>query len=252
MVNSALSIGGLVGVLLSGGFVYWQIGRYAAPQVPESLFDERRVFVAYAAGLFVGAPLIFPFLFFLIALRNGALDSAVLDAGLLIAGTELAAWLVPRLRYFGRDVAAPFYALALRAGAAGILVVALMTSAYSPAPPAALEAPVVYAQAIAVVAVSTAAGYLAVRLPERRGLLAGSPFGAALFALFGYALIGGAVILDPLTGLLSAGLAVAGGTWVIFRLREPVLGRIPPPSGPARDRSSPTAYGRVDRGGPPS
>jgi hypothetical protein len=250
MVNSALSLGGLVGVLLSGGFVYWQIGRFAVPQVPESLFDERRVFVAYAAGLFVGAPLIFPFLFFLLALRNGAPDSAVLDVVILLIGTEFAAWLVPRVRYFGRDAAAPFYALALRAGASGILTVALVTSAYSPGPPPLAEAPVVFLQAIAVVAISTAAGYLAVRLPDRRGLLAGSPFGAGLFALFGYALIGGAEVLDPLTGLLAAGLALAGGTWVVYRLREPVLGRIPPPSGPVRDRSSPSAFGRVGGGGP--
>ncbi|MGI0156673.1 MAG: hypothetical protein ACREDE_11160, partial [Thermoplasmata archaeon] len=91
-----------------------------------------------------------------------------------------------------------------------------------------------------------------VRLPDRRGLLAGSPFGAALFALFGYVLIGGAEVLDPLTGLFSAALAVAGGTWVVFRLRDPVLGRIPPPSGPARALPSATAYGRVKRPhGPP-
>jgi hypothetical protein len=247
MVNTALSIGGLAGVLLSGGFIYWQIGRYAAPQVPETLFDERRLFIAYAVGLFVGAPLVFPFLFYLAALRNGALDVALLDLFLLLVGTELAAFLLRRARYFGQDAAGPFYALGMRTGAAGILTVALVTGAFSAGTPALAEIPVVFAQAVAVVAVSTSAGYLAVRLPERRGLLAGSPVGAAFFAVFGYALIGGAEVLDPATGLASALLAIAGSTWVIFRLRDTVLGRIPPPSGVAPKPAGTSAYGRVGR-----
>ncbi|MCI4346078.1 MAG: hypothetical protein L3K07_04925 [Thermoplasmata archaeon] len=247
MVNTALSVGGLAGVLLSGGFIYWQIGRYAAPQVPETLFEERRLFIAYAVGLFVGAPLILPFLFYLSALRNGALDVALLDLFLLLAGTEAAAYLTRRARYFGRDAAGPFYALSLRAGAAGILTVALVTGAFSPSAPQLAEIPVVFAQAVAIIAVSTAAGYLAIRLPDRRGLLAGSPIGAALFAVFGYALIGGAEVLDPATGFASAALAVAGSTWVIFRLRDTVLGRIPPPSGVVPKTASPSAYGRLER-----
>jgi hypothetical protein len=247
VVNTALSLGGLAGVLLSGGFVYWQIGRYAAPQVPETLFDERRVFIAYAAGLFVGAPLVFPFLFYLAALRNDAPDIALVDLLILLAGTELAAWMVRRLRYFGQDAAGPFYALALRAGASGILTIALVTAAFAAGAPALVTLPVTAVQAVAIVAVSTAAGYLAVRLPERRGLLGGSPFGAALFALFGYVLIGGAELLDPLTGLFAAALAVTGSTWVVFRLREPVLGRIPPPSGPVPAPSGRSSFGRKDR-----
>ena len=40
--------------LLAGGFVYWQVGRYAAPQVPVTLFDEKREVYAFVIGLFMG------------------------------------------------------------------------------------------------------------------------------------------------------------------------------------------------------
>ena len=59
-----LSLGALVGVGLSGGFVWWEVGRFAVPQVPVSLFDERRELIAYTAGLFVGVPLAVAFLLF--------------------------------------------------------------------------------------------------------------------------------------------------------------------------------------------
>jgi hypothetical protein len=231
VVNDALTVGGVAGILLSGGFVYWQIGRYAAPQVPQSLFDERKLFIAYAVGLFIGAPLTLPFLFYLAALSNGALPIALVDLGLLLAGTELAIYAFLRTRYFGETVSRPFYALAARVSAGGILVVALVTSTATALASSWVSDVLVALQSTAVVTVSAAAGYLAVRLPDRRGLLSGSPAGAALFAVFGYALIGGAEILDPATGAFSASLAVLGAGWVVYRLRDPVLGRIAPPTG---------------------
>jgi hypothetical protein len=50
MVYSPLAVGGFIGVLISGAFVYWEVGRYAAPQVPRSRFNEPRALWAYTAG----------------------------------------------------------------------------------------------------------------------------------------------------------------------------------------------------------
>lgn len=247
MVSEALTVGGVVGVVLSGGFVYWQIGRYAAPQVPRTLFDERKLFIAYAVGLFVGAPLTLPFLFYLAALTNGALPIALLDLGILLGGTELAIYLLLRTHYFGESDARPFYALASRVSAGGILVVALITGAVGGTFPSWGPLVVVAIQSIAVVTVSAAAGYLAVRLPERRGILSGSPAGAALFAVFGYALVGGGDLLDPATGSVSAALAVIGAGWVVYRLRDPVLGRIAPSTGVPPEARAESAYRRLGR-----
>jgi hypothetical protein len=57
VVVASLSLGAVAGVLLSAGFIWVEVGRYATPQVPETLFDERREIFAYTAGLFIGVPL---------------------------------------------------------------------------------------------------------------------------------------------------------------------------------------------------
>ncbi|MHB8351702.1 MAG: hypothetical protein ACYDFT_03285, partial [Thermoplasmata archaeon] len=138
MVDAALSIGGLAGVGLSGLFVYWQIGKYAAPQVPRSLFDERKVFLAYTVGLFAGIPLALFLLFFLDAFLVGAAVAAAIDLALLVIGSEVAQWAVLRSLYFGTGESGAFYALALRAGISGLLVLALVTQYFSAGPVGAL------------------------------------------------------------------------------------------------------------------
>ncbi|MGI0151414.1 MAG: hypothetical protein ACREC5_05710, partial [Thermoplasmata archaeon] len=175
MVDAALSIGGLVGVGLSGGFVYWQIGRYAAPQVPRSLFDERKVFLAYTVGLFAGIPLALFLLFFLDALALGATLSAILDLVLLVAGSELAQWAVLRSLYFGSGESGAFYALGLRAGISGLLALALVTQYFSAGTPTAEGILLVIAQSVAVLTVEVAAALLSVRSPARSGRTGGSP-----------------------------------------------------------------------------
>ncbi len=126
VVDLGLTVGALVGVLLSGGFVYTEIGRYATPQVPETLFDERREVFAYTAGLFVGIPLAIAFLFFLDSMANGAIPGAAIFLVGLVAGTEVAQWALLRSHYWGVGASGPFYALGYRAGIAGIFALAII------------------------------------------------------------------------------------------------------------------------------
>ncbi|MGI0155066.1 MAG: hypothetical protein ACREDE_02865, partial [Thermoplasmata archaeon] len=126
MVDLGLTLGAVVGVLLSGGYVYVEIGRFATPQVPETLFEERREVFAYTAGLFVGIPLAIAFLFFLTAMANAALPGALILLATLIAGTEVAQWGLLRAHYWGTGDSGPFYALGFRAGIGGIFALTLV------------------------------------------------------------------------------------------------------------------------------
>jgi hypothetical protein len=108
MVLPSLSIGAAVGVILSAGFVYVEVGRYATPQVPVTLFEERREIFAYTAGLFVGIPFAVVYLLYALAMVNGALPGALLFLGLLVGGTELAQWALLRSAYWGRTASSPF------------------------------------------------------------------------------------------------------------------------------------------------
>jgi len=88
VVVASLSIGAVVGVLLSGGLVYYEVGRFATPQVEETRFNERRAIFAYTGGLFVGVPLAIFLLLFLTATGNGAWPGALLFMALLLATGE--------------------------------------------------------------------------------------------------------------------------------------------------------------------
>ena len=101
MVLPSLSIGAAVGVILSAGFVYVEVGRYATPQVPVTLFEERREIFGYTAGLFVGIPFAVVYILYVLAMDNGALPGALLFLAILVGGTELAQWAVLRSRVLG-------------------------------------------------------------------------------------------------------------------------------------------------------
>jgi hypothetical protein len=246
VVNAALSLGGLIGVILSGGFVYWEVGRYAAPQVARSRFDERREVFAYTAGLFVGVPLAIPLLFYFSALAVGAwIPSAVVDLALLLAGTEVALFFLLRSRYFGADASRVFYGLGFRAGHSGILTLALIArflSSVSSVPPDGLA--LVLAQSVAVVAIEVSTAILAL---GRRGPLGSVVFGAAAFVLLGFGATAGALI-----GVLAAAFVVAGAIGVYRRLKPDVLGTVPSiPSARGAAEADPTGgggrYRRTDR-----
>jgi hypothetical protein len=225
MTTSALSIGGFVGILLSGAFMYWQVGRYATPQVPETLFDERKEFIAYLVGLFAGVPLVIPLIFLL---DSTSLISALVDIALVVVGAEVIQWAAGRTVYFHRE-AFPFYALGIRAGMGGILALGIVDTFLSGSPSIATG---VYAaaQCVAVVFVVIASGLAS--LPNRgepTSWRTGSPARGMLFAFLGFALLSFGEVVDPWTGAAGAGLAAVGALWLYLQRRDKVLGSVVPP-----------------------
>ncbi len=250
MVADALSLGALVGVLLSGGFVWFEIGRYATPQVPETLFDERREIFAYTAGLFVGIPLAVAYVLYGTALANGALPGAVLFLVALVGGAEAAQWALLRSRYWGRDESGPFYALGLRAGVGGLLALAVVTQ-YLSSPSAAGEAvALALIGAVALLGLQVSGALLSIR-PRPGGLRRrGGPLSGALFSAVGYFLLG----IGPLGGEAAAfagGLIVVAISGFLYRDLRGSLSVIPAPSrGSPPGGSAPATYGRTRRPGP--
>ena len=246
MVDTALSIGGFVGVLLSGAFVYWEVGKYATPQVPETLFDERKELFAYTAGLFIGVPLAFLLLFFFAALANAALiGAAALLAG-LVGGTELAQWGLLRSHYFGTGESPPFYALGMRAAVGGILTVALVGQALSPGSISATVVALAVLQSIALIALEVAGALLSIRRRAGTASATGGPLAGAGFSAVGIFLVGFGAFAGFPTGVAAALVALVGALFIYQRLRT-TLAEIPPPSGkPLASRGGePPAYGRT-------
>ncbi len=247
MVVASLSLGALVGILLSGGFIYWEIGQYATPQVPETLFEERKVVFAYTAGLFVGVPLALPLLFYIVALSNTALPGAALFLALLVIGTELAQWGLLRTIYFGRSPPSPFYALGFRAGIGGVLVLALVTQYLSGPSITVLGIGVILLESLAIVLLEVAGTLLSLRAPAGSGRTGGGPISGGLIQVVGFFLVGFGALLGILYGTAAALIAIVGAYWVYSRLRG-ILRTIPPPGGSGGPKAPlpSTAYGRTN------
>jgi hypothetical protein len=233
VVNGALSLGAFVGVLLSGGFVYWQVGRYAAPQVPVSLFDERKEVYAFVIGLFVGVPLSLFLIFLNNAAANGALTSALIDLAILVVGSEIAQYSLLRSRYFGEGSAAPFYALGLRAGIGGILALALVAQFLEGSDLTVEGLALVLAQSVALLALQVTAGLVGLPSRGRSGSRLVRQLSGGVLAAGGIGLLLVAASSGAIDGLVGAG-AVTVGTIVVYRgRRATTLGTIRPPGTPA-------------------
>lgn len=244
----SLSIGALIGVVLSGGFVWWEVGRYATPQVPTSLFDERRELFAYTAGLFVGVPLAVAYVLFIASMANLALPGALAFLALLVGGTEIAQWALLRTRFWGRDESTPFYALGYRASIGGIIALAI-ASQYFAGPVVTVDAvALVLLDSVAVVALEVAGALLSIRARPGSDRAGGGPVSGAIFAVVGFFLLGLGAAGGEATAFGGALVALFGAGLVYRRLR-PMLATIPAPGqGPAALPSRPEApYRRTDR-----
>lgn len=246
-----LSLGALVGVGLSGGFVWWEVGRYATPQVPETLFDERRELFGYTAGLFVGVPIALAYILFALSMANGALWSALLFLAVLVGGTEVAQWALLRSRFWGGSESGSFYALGYRAAIGGIVALALVTQYFGSTNPTPDGIGLVVIESVAVVALEVAGALLSIRAAPGSGRLGGGPVSGAIFGTVGFFLLGLGTVAGEVTAYGGALVALFGALLVYRRLR-PILAAVPPPSkGPPPVRPATAgAYGRTDR--PPS
>lgn len=249
MVVASLTLGAVVGVLLSGAFLYIEVGRFAEPQVPVTLFDERKELFAYTAGLFVGIPLAIAFVLFQVSMGNGALVSAFVFLALLVIGDEVAQWALLRTRYWGASPSRPFYALGYRAAIGGIISLAIV-SQYLANPTITVDGTaLVVLESGALVALQVAGGFLS--LPAAGGeKTGGSHLAGGLFSAFGFFLLGLGYIGGEVTAYVGALIALLGAVIVYRRLR-PLLARVPPPTAGPKPPApkGPLPFGRTDAPG---
>ena len=253
MVVASLTLGAVVGVLFSAAFLYFEIGRFATPQVPVTLFDERKELFAYTAGLFVGVPLAIAFTLFQIAMSAGALLSALVCLALLVGGDEVAQWALLRTKFWGREPARPFYALGYRAAIGGIISLAIVAE-YLANPTITVDGTfLVLLESAAIVALQVAGSFLSLPSLSPSDRVGGSWVAGALFSAVGFFLLGIGGLGGEATAYAGAVVALLGAALVYRRLR-PQLSRVPPPaSGPkAPVSNAPLAYGRTESPSPPS
>lgn len=251
MVQLALTLGAVVGVVLSAGYVWWEVGRYAAPQVPESRFDERKEMFAYTAGLFAGIPLAAVLLLLLSAFPAGLIGLVAIYLALLIGLTELGQWLVLRSIYFGSDGSGPFYAVGFRAGVAGILILAVVAQALSAANLSLTTLAVALVQSVALLALQVTGAIFSLRTRLDSGASRGGPAAGAMVTGFGLFLL----TLGPAFGaggaVAAAAIVAAVGALMYRRIARATLDRVRPiGQTPAKDDDEPAArspFGRTDR-----
>jgi hypothetical protein len=251
MVVASLTIGAVVGVLLSAAFLYFEVGRFAEPQVPVTLFDERKELFAYTAGLFVGVPLAIAFTLFEISMGAAALLSALICLALLVIGDEVAQWGLLRTKFWGREPARPFYALGYRAAIGGIISLAIV-SQYLANPTITIDGTVlVLLESVAVVALQVAGSFLSLPSTSASDRVGGSPLAGGLFSAVGFFLLGLGYVGGEATGYVGALVALLGAAMVYRRLR-PTLAHVPAPTAGPKPTApeGPLAYGRTPRSPP--
>ena len=248
MVVASLTIGAVVGVLFSGAFLYFEVGRYAEPQVPVTLFDERKELFGYTAGLFVGIPLAVAFVLFQLSMGNGAIPSALLFLGLLVGGDEIAQWALLRTHYWGSEPARPFYALGYRAAIGGIISLAIVAQ-YLANPTITIDGTfLVLLESAAVVALQVAGSFLSLPPMSSGERIGGSPLAGALFSAVGFFLLGVGYLGGEATGYVGAVVALLGAGLVYRRLRHNLASVPAPSAGPKPpEPETPLSYGRTDR-----
>jgi hypothetical protein len=244
MVDASLSIGGVVGVALSGAFLYWEVGKYATPQVDVNRFDERKELAAYTVGLFVGVPYAVAYLMFAVSLAAGAIFGIALFLGLLVGGIEVGTSLLLRSKYWGADASRPFYALGFRAGVGGILALALVAS-YLEAPAVSVLGVVgIGLSAVAVVTLQVAGGLLSPRQSSPTAGPGGGPWAGALVGGAGFFLLALAPLGGATTTIGAPLVTLAGSTLVYLRLR-PLLAKVRPVVPPVLAPGEVRPFGRT-------
>jgi hypothetical protein len=238
-----LEVGGFLGVIFSAGYVYFEIGKFATPQVPTSRFNESKALIAYVVGLFVGIPLALVWIFFEVSVAGGNAISAVIDVVLLAVAGEIAQTAVLRTHFFGFTPADPFYALTMRAGVGGLLTLGTIAE-YLGGTVTPLGITLAVLQSVALVLIQVTAGL--------RGLLpvptASSVIRQRLASLFLQVILFFLAALGEYYGtyygLIGAGLAIAGAAYLYWDARPTVLRPTRPPIAPS---ATPAAASRFDR-----
>ncbi len=243
MFTLGLEVGGFLGVLLSAGYVYLEIGKFATPQVPTSRFNESKALAAYIVGLFVGIPLALVWIFFEVSVAGGNAISAIIDVVLLAVGGQLAQTVLLRTHFFGFTPADPFYALAMRAGIGGLLTLGTVAE-YLGGTVTPLGIALAATQSVALVLIQVTGG-LRDLLPVPTASSVPRQRLASLFLVVVlYLLTALGEYYGTLYGLVGAALAIAGAAFLYWDARPTVLAPTRPRAAAA---ATPAAASRFDR-----
>jgi hypothetical protein len=238
-----LEVGGVLGIILSAGFVYFEVGKFAAPQVPTSLFNESKALAAFIVGLFIGVPLAVVWIFFEVSLAGGNALSALIDVVLLVLGGELAQMAVLRTQFFGFTAADPFYALSLRAGIGGLLILGTIAE-YMAGTVTPVGITVAVTQSVALLLIQVTAGLRALLPVPTASSVLRQRLASIFLQLVLFLLTALGEYYGALYGLVGAGLAIAGAAYLYWDARPTVLAP-PRPRGPPKPK--PASVGRYDR-----
>ena len=243
MFTLGLEIGGFVGVVISGAYVYFEVGRFAAPQVPTSRFNESKALAAYIVGLFIGIPLALVWIFFEISVASGSAISALIDVVLLVVAGEIAQTAMLRTRFFGFTPADPFYALTLRAGIGGLLALGTVAE-YLNGKTAPLGIALALTQSVALVLIQVTGGLRALLPVPTASSVLRQRLSSIFLQLVLYVLVALGEYYGAFYGLVGAGLAIAGAAYLYWDARPTVLA---PPRPRAAPTGRPAPTSRYDR-----
>jgi hypothetical protein len=238
-----LEVGGFLGVVASAGFVYVEVGKFAAPQVPKSLFNESKALAAYIVGLFIGIPLALVWIFFEVSVAGGNALSALIDVVLLVLGGELAQMAILRTHFFGYTSSDPFYALSLRAGIGGLLILGTVAE-YLTGPVTAVGITFAVLQSLALLMIQVTAGVRGLLPVPTSSTVLRQRLASIFLQLVLYVLAVLGEFYGVYYGLAGAGLAIAGASFLYWDARPTVLA---PPRTRAPKTETTAVPGRYDR-----
>lgn len=238
-----LEIGGIVGIILSAGFVYFEVGKFAAPQVPTSRFNESKALAAFIVGLFIGIPLAVVWVFFEVSVAGGNAISALIDVVLLVLGGELAQMAILRTHFFGFTPADPFYALSLRAGIGGLLIVGTIAE-YFAGPVTGIGLAVAGAQSVALLLIQVTAGLRGLLPVPTASSVLRQRVASIFLQLVLYVLAVLGAYYGAIYGLAGSVIAIAGAAFLYWDARPTVLA---PPRPRSSTKPKAATIGRYDR-----
>ncbi len=120
MTTVILTEAAFIALLPPGVFLFFVLDRYTAPRVPESVFEEFKVLVAFIVGIPAGLPLALLFLTFAGSVQGGNLLGGLIYLLFFVAVANLERIVFLRFRTFSgtdtRSRKAAFYALGFGTG----------------------------------------------------------------------------------------------------------------------------------------
>lgn len=103
MGTTILTEAAFIALVPAGLVLYMVLDRYASPKVPETLFDEKNLLLAFVVGIPAGLPLTVIFLIYSDSLISGALISSIACLLLFVAVANLGRMIFLKIKRFAPE-----------------------------------------------------------------------------------------------------------------------------------------------------